>query len=62
MRTRVHEYGGGAFAVANGTVVLLDFADQRVYRLTPGGDAARRSPRAGDCASPTTASTAARGG
>src|SRR5919202_190423 len=35
-RTRVHEYGGGAFAVADGTVYFTNFADQRLYRQDPG--------------------------
>jgi dipeptidyl aminopeptidase/acylaminoacyl peptidase len=30
-RTRVHEYGGGDYAVSNGTVVFSNFADQRLY-------------------------------
>jgi dipeptidyl aminopeptidase/acylaminoacyl peptidase len=34
-RTRVHEYGGGDFAVSRGTVYFSNFADQRVYRQTP---------------------------
>jgi dipeptidyl aminopeptidase/acylaminoacyl peptidase len=33
VRTRVHEYGGGAWMVRDGIVVAVDFADQRVYRL-----------------------------
>ncbi|MGY1644501.1 prolyl oligopeptidase family serine peptidase [Geodermatophilus sp. SYSU D00703] len=37
-RTRVHEYGGGAWAVAGGTLWFTDFADQRLYRLDPGAD------------------------
>jgi len=32
-RTRVHEYGGGAYAVHNGAIVSSNFGDQRVYRL-----------------------------
>ncbi len=36
-RTRVHEYGGGAFAVRRGTVYFSNFADQRLYRQAPGG-------------------------
>ena len=30
-RTRVHEYGGGDYAVSNGTIVFSNFADQRLY-------------------------------
>jgi dipeptidyl aminopeptidase/acylaminoacyl peptidase len=36
VRTRVHEYGGGAFVVDEGTVYFSNFADQRVYRQDPG--------------------------
>jgi dipeptidyl aminopeptidase/acylaminoacyl peptidase len=34
-RTRVHEYGGGAYAVQGGTLFFSNFADQRVYRMDP---------------------------
>lgn len=46
-RTRVHEYGGGAYAVFNRTIFFSNFADQRRYRqdlgsspkpITPAGD------------------------
>ena len=30
-RTRVHEYGGGDYAVSNGAIVFSNFADQRLY-------------------------------
>lgn len=35
-RTRVHEYGGGAYAVHDRVVVSSRFEDQRVYRLDGG--------------------------
>lgn len=35
-RTRVHEYGGGAYLVAAGAVYFANFADQRLYRHRPG--------------------------
>src|SRR5919202_1955555 len=31
-RTRVHEYGGGDYTVADGTIYFSNFADQRLYR------------------------------
>src|SRR5215470_13591937 len=36
VRTRVHEYGGGAYLVRNGSVYFSNFADQRLYRQEPG--------------------------
>jgi len=32
-RTRVHEYGGGAWAIAEGTLFFSNYEDQRIYRL-----------------------------
>ncbi len=37
-RTRVHEYGGGAYAVADGVIWFSNDSDQRIYRQA--GDAA----------------------
>ena len=36
-RSAVHEYGGGAWWVRDGVVWFVEWADQRVYRLEPGG-------------------------
>ena len=33
VRSRVHEYGGGAWAVRDGIVLAVDFATQRLWRL-----------------------------
>ena len=35
-RTRVHEYGGGAWWVHDGTLFFTNWADQRIYRVDPG--------------------------
>ncbi|MCC6790776.1 MAG: S9 family peptidase [Thermomicrobiales bacterium] len=35
-RTRVHEYGGGAYDVVDGVVFFTNYADQRLYRQRPG--------------------------
>jgi dipeptidyl aminopeptidase/acylaminoacyl peptidase len=35
-RTRVHEYGGGAWTVSAGTLWFTEFSDQRLYRLDAG--------------------------
>jgi dipeptidyl aminopeptidase/acylaminoacyl peptidase len=34
-RTRVHEYGGGAWTVARGFLYFANFADGRLYRIGP---------------------------
>ena len=44
VRTRVHEYGGAAYTVANGVVFFSNFADQRVYRQDPGAAPRPLSP------------------
>ncbi len=38
VRTRVHEYGGGAFAVHEDSAWFVNFDDQRIYRATAGGE------------------------
>ena len=38
-RTRVHEYGGGAWLVAGGSVCFSNFSDGRLYRQASGADA-----------------------
>jgi dipeptidyl aminopeptidase/acylaminoacyl peptidase len=52
VRTRVHEYGGGSFAVSDGAVFFSNDADQRLYRQDSGGQ-----PR--PITGPPTAGTAA---
>jgi dipeptidyl aminopeptidase/acylaminoacyl peptidase len=44
VRTRVHEYGGGAYCVAGGTVWFSNYDDQRLYRQEPGGVPAPITP------------------
>jgi dipeptidyl aminopeptidase/acylaminoacyl peptidase len=36
VRSRVHEYGGAAYAVHRGSIYASNFADQRLYEITPG--------------------------
>lgn len=37
VRTRVHEFGGAPFSVADGVIYFSEYADRRLYRLKPGG-------------------------
>src|SRR3954462_10348803 len=47
VRTRVHEYGGGAWHLAAPDLVLfVNFSDQRLYRQRLRGGAGAGSPRA----------------
>ena len=45
-RTRVHEYGGGAFLVADSVAYFSNFADQRLYRQDAGGEPVAITPDA----------------
>src|SRR5207244_9733153 len=44
VRTRVHEYGGGAFLVKGETVFFSNFEDQRLYRLDGDGQPGPSTP------------------
>ena len=46
-RSRVHEYGGGHYAVKDGAVFFTNYADQRLYRQD-GGDTPRPISPEGD--------------
>jgi dipeptidyl aminopeptidase/acylaminoacyl peptidase len=35
-RTQVHEYGGGAYAIDEETIIFSNWDDQRIYRQDPG--------------------------
>jgi len=49
VRTRVHEYGGGAFLVAEGTVYFSHFSDQRLYQKSPQADPQPLTSEANRC-------------
>jgi len=38
VRTRVHEYGGGAFTVIDGMIYFSNFTDQRLYQQARGAE------------------------
>jgi dipeptidyl aminopeptidase/acylaminoacyl peptidase len=46
VRTRVHEYGGGAFNVLDGALYFSNFADQRIYRHAGVGEPEPITPEA----------------
>ncbi len=46
VRTRVHEYGGGAFTVIDGTIYFSNFADRRLYRQDAGAQPQPITPEA----------------
>ena len=37
VRSRVHEYGGGAWFVADGSLYYVEFQDQRIRRISAEG-------------------------
>jgi dipeptidyl aminopeptidase/acylaminoacyl peptidase len=45
-RTRVHEYGGGAYLAATDVVYFTNFKDQRLYRQCPGEEPQPITPEA----------------
>ena len=42
VRSRVHEYGGGAYVVSNGVAYYSNFADQRIYRIAVTSGTSRK--------------------
>jgi dipeptidyl aminopeptidase/acylaminoacyl peptidase len=44
VRTRVHEYGGGAYLVSGETIYFSNFADNRLYRQTVGSQPEALTP------------------
>jgi dipeptidyl aminopeptidase/acylaminoacyl peptidase len=47
VRTRVHEYGGGAYAVFGEVIFFVDFKDQHLYRQVPNGSPEVLTPTEG---------------
>jgi dipeptidyl aminopeptidase/acylaminoacyl peptidase len=50
VRTRVHEYGGRSYIVADGAVYFSNFADQRIYRTALGAEPQQPEPITPDLA------------
>lgn len=44
VRTRVHEYGGGAWIIRDGVIFFSDFTDQRLYRQPVDGEPEALTP------------------
>ena len=49
VRSRVHEYGGAAYTVHNGTVFFSNFSDQRVYQQERGKAPEAITAGGGEC-------------
>lgn len=47
VRSRVHEYGGGAYLARDGNVWFVENGDQAIYRVDTGGEAVRVTPESG---------------
>jgi len=47
VRTKVHEYGGGAYTVADGVVFFSNFDDQRLYKHNADSSSVPLTPEAG---------------
>ena len=52
VRSRVHEYGGGAAAVDGALLVYVNDADQRLYRIDPDGGPVSLTAPSGDKSPP----------
>ncbi len=44
VRTRVHEYGGGSWWAAGGVLFYVEYDDQRLRRIEPGGEPVLLTP------------------
>lgn len=44
IRSRVHEYGGGAWAISGNLVVFVNFSDQRIYKQVIGREPVALTP------------------